>query len=193
MNPRLTLKSIKWIILFVVTSVILAHVFWYFDWRAKDKVGQNIPKEFPVMVVSRSNTTSGYQAAIVKYADLQVYIGNLKDYSFLVPEGEEETLTKQVALKWPSSGLYGLYPFKVLKRGHGYQHIEVVQLHGSDSVRRAWYIAKPRQVEPLYYRYSFLPPIMVFVFSMPVALLVNIIAWLLLRFAYNVWKRKSVK
>lgn len=187
MNPKLTLRSIPYIFLFIVTFALLTYLLTAYDWNKRDRIGTSIPDEYPVLVMSRSDRAKPYRADVVQYSKLVSYTRSVRDYTFLVPDN-----AKQMPLRCSRTAAWGLQTFNVEKRDRDRQFINVAQLCGHDSVRLSWYTAEPKRIKPSYYRCAFLPPFMA-VLSAPFALIINTVMWLFIGWVCRLHRRQVVE
>jgi hypothetical protein len=135
-----------WII-FVSVNTLLTNA--YEQPLYKKQISSFTPFFFPVLVITKhSDTKEPYQAHIVLYEQLDKFLEQNPDHTFLVPEGEEKTLHNQLS-KYNASNL----SFKATKQADGSQLIEVSQ--GSDIENRGWYQAFDKSFKAKFYLNKF--------------------------------------
>ncbi len=164
----------------------------------KHPVGKTTPAQFPILVISPVSGGS-YEARIAFKWSLNEYLKNTPGHTFIVPNGQEDLLNKNLDAKYTYYNLptndQGSYPcgtggFKVEKRlPNGHQLIKVNGTWDDDRVNIGWYEASREGFKPLYYQFYFGPGVAMSAgFS---GFAANFMLWLIGVIGYNVYRRKK--
>lgn len=135
----------------VIAFLLFTGTCSYFagDWAVKEKekfkqaVGENIPAEFPVLVITPDEGNEKHKAQLVYKKDLEDFLKKNVTYTYLVPEGQDDYLNKEIAKKYPWQA-----GFKVKQLPDGKQFLEVVYQWDDDHANRGWYEATDKQIFP---------------------------------------------
>lgn len=118
-------------------------------------VGKDIPRLFPVVVVSPSDG-GGLQAAIVFHENLEEYRKAHPASSFVVPMDKVTELNAQIKKYSYDSG-YGVGKFSVSALPNGRQAFEVSGTWDDDRVNIGWYEADSKGFSPKRHVWFFAP------------------------------------
>ena len=186
LSRPLTLRDIPLILLFVMSWAVITWIAVHYDSpEPRTPVGQEIPSDFPVLVISPDGESR--YAKIVPHFDLEEYTSGLKDYSFLVPAGKANELNGQVARGYR----YDDDRFEVSELPNGKQYLKVVwHWRGATIVETGWYVAESKSFVPKYYQSSGIPMMRALLWS-PFTLIGNILLWWIGAFVYRGVKRRQ--
>lgn len=132
-----------WLILFAFLA--FSHLsFDLADQRYIQDVGADVPSILPVLVIA-----SG-RAQIVPWCELDDFIQEHPDYSFLVPKEQETLYGEQIIQSHRERGIDAYPEFKVQQLAQGRQYLEVGSY--GDGAVVGWYEATDKQVFPHRYK-----------------------------------------
>ena len=170
-------------ILFIVTmSVFALPIFSRIEPTYKREVKGNIPRNFPILVITPADANNNCQAHILYKEDLNDFLANSRQYTFLVPEGQAEKLNevilKNCGIKTGDMNSDSQYPkrerFKVTPLANGRQLLEVE--HSSGDIKNVgWYETDGKEILPKFHKNYFGPGVAML--ALPWAFLANIIVW----------------
>lgn len=127
----------------------------------------SIPDQFPVLVLIRSEDNE-YEPHMVSNQNLEDFLAQLEDYTFLVPDGQQKSLNAQIqdrersnmrGFVWESPEPWSAW-FKVEQLDAETQMLEVFSTWDHDRSNKGWYEAREKEFVPLEYE-SFSVPDMV--------------------------------
>jgi hypothetical protein len=179
------------IILFIVTFfVVYSTVFQHYqkDFQKVAVTGKKIPELFPVLVITPGPRSEEYHAKKLYYRDLDDYLAEHKEYSFLMPEGQDEWLNEELSRKSGVSTGPPQVHFSVERLSDGRQYLEVYHTWGRDRDNNSWYEATAKEIVPKYHQvYHWLS---IFDKAHPVSLFITCALWIAFFIAFKlVWKK----
>ncbi|MFA6216462.1 MAG: hypothetical protein WDL87_02260 [Candidatus Omnitrophota bacterium] len=122
---------------FLIVFLILSHIV-FFSGVIKSASGVNPSRYFSVLLIEKTGSVIPYQPSIVSLGELKQAIRQIKDYTFLVPQGFDKKLQAQLKNGY----------FHVKRMRDGSQQIQVQQ--PSEGVMYSWYEAQDKTVIPKY-------------------------------------------
>ena len=125
------LAVVLWVLVQFITIKVLM--------SPKKEVGIKIPNMFPVLVITPGEGDETYKADRLYYKDLGDFINKNPEYTFLVPEGQDDHLNRT---------LHGGIEVKELSDGR--QSLEVKMTSG-ESWCTGWYDATDKGIFPKYH------------------------------------------
>lgn len=142
--------------LFVVPGIfdrVARQRFEHAKWPTHPVDRKHIYWETPVLVVTPARVGGcKYSAAIVYYEDLKQYISTRPKYSFLVPQGADTEMNRQVARQGFTDREKRRGRFELQRLADGRQKLRVFGSYYSDErgevVFSSWYIASRRSFVP---------------------------------------------
>ncbi|HYX69939.1 MAG TPA: hypothetical protein VE825_12450 [Terriglobales bacterium] len=127
------------------------------------KVGYPPPDEFPVLVVTPASTEPRYQAEVIYFRNLEKFLKEHPDATYLVPQGWDGKLNDQLYAtnrqgqqgggKGPDFDVPFAQSFTVERLGDGRQRLHVDAPIDDDEPNQGWYEASAGSFTPLRYRH----------------------------------------
>lgn len=184
-NLKKLLIAVIIVFLFPLSCTQIARpIFKLAEQNRTVEIKDKIPDMFPVLVTWKDNQK--FKTTTVYYKDIEAFTKKLNNYSYLVPEGQEESLNKALIQQsrsqqkpynfdWESPNPW-FARFKVLKHfSDGSQLLEVESTWDDDRKNIGWYKAYDRKIIPEKHLLYFGPGVAMVAF-LP-ALLITIIVW----------------
>lgn len=114
--------------------------------------GSTAPGMFPVLVLSTNDPSENNEARIVFPGDMEDYLTEHRQHSFLVPTTSLATVNDQIAkrVNWPW-GIVGPGQVEILQSMEGQQYLKVSVFSrwgGMDNSYVGWYTATSKGYEP---------------------------------------------
>ena len=132
---------------FIVFLFLIFTASWkYFEKQAERDYSNVEPNEFPVVLM-----TPG-RSQIIILDSLKTYQQKDPVYSFLVPDGKEELINRQLKESQKERGAKGIPEIRVTRLGDGRQQIELEI--STDGFFLARYEATDKEVRPLTFKSS---------------------------------------
>lgn len=163
------LHAILWWLAFTVVLFPISGLGFYAAARIlgphymTKKVGYPPPDEFPVLVVTPASAEPRYQAHVVYFRNLEKFLKEHPDATFLVPQGWDGKLNDQLfgsdrqrqqdSSKEADFDIPFLQSFTVERMGEGRQRLHVDAPIDDDEPNEGWYEAGATGFTPLRYRH----------------------------------------
>jgi hypothetical protein len=160
---------------------------------------RNLPAKFPILVVTHDGAKRSYEAEIVYKESLDAFLASHPSYTFLVPEGLDESLQKEIYSRCRCSPGYRgdrydwqaghwFAHFKVERRSKDRQSLRVECTWDDDRKNVGWYEATDKEVIPKSYLFYFGPGVAIYEGTR--ALFIAALIWLITLFIIQaIWKR----
>lgn len=117
--------------------------------KIKKPVGETIPREFPVVVVLK--TDKGFDAKVIDYAGIDELKRNVApsfDYSFLIPKDQGKLIQHRLSEQTNPMGKFRSFELKDVSLDR--QYIKV-KINPERMYLRSWYEATDKTVIPKFY------------------------------------------
>ena len=141
---------------------------------------------FPILIITPGGKDGTYKAQIVYKKDLNSFIENNQEYTYLVPEDSEGRRDKEI-LQFPRSGDQWHAAFTVEESVDGRRSAKVECTWDDDRVNIGWYEATDKEIFPKHYQFYFGPGLVMRAF--PIAFALDVTVWV----AVFVARRRSKK
>lgn len=190
------LKVTLLIVLFFTTFFTVNSFFFKAEEEQTKKiVGSDIPASFPILVVTQDFANKNYKVDIIYFSKLPNFKKENPNYSFLVPQGYDDKLNKELHHKSQlydyNKGEYWNAAFKVERLKNGKQFLEVEYDEDDDRKNIGWYEATEKDVFPKYHKSYFGPGLSLGILpkSFAITALIWVVGFLIYNILYSWWTR----
>jgi hypothetical protein len=200
-EAKRALAVVGLIIFFAITFIVVSILFMRFflkDYKKVSVTGETIPELFPVLVITPDPGSDVYHAKTVYYKDLNGYLVEHPDYSFLVPDGWDEPLNAELKqnsraskeppdFTWESPDPWWAF-FEVERLSDERQYLEVYHTWDDDRVNTSWYEATTKEIFPRHHQLYFGPGIALNM--IPICFFITCALWIATFFTYKLIRKR---
>ncbi len=180
-KKRKILHSLIWILGFIIFLVLTFVISWkYFEKQAEEEVSDTKPEYFPVVIITPN------RSELVFTKDLEKYEKDNPNYSFLIPNGKEDLINKQLNDDQIRRNGKGTPRISAKTLAEGKQEIEFEII--GDGLFLSRYEANEKEIKPLMFKSS--GPMFV-IFPCGATFFFGFIGFFLLRFILWFVKRRE--
>jgi hypothetical protein len=187
------------LVLFIITLVVVSlPIFKVVDGRFKEEVINDIPRLFPILVITPSKEGNDIEGQIIYKEKLDEFLANNREYTFLVPQGQAEKLNQVFLQKcrmrtggydWDSPIPWYEY-FKVKQVENNRQQLEVFCTWDDDRVNVGWYETDGKEIFPKFYKFYFGPGVCFIV--LPLGFAANVFIWGIGLYFYKRYRKRRL-
>ena len=193
------LLTVFLLVLFIVTFLAISFpIFDMIERSYKQEVKGDIPRGFPILVITPADANNKWDAHILYKEELNDFLSNNRQYTFLVPEGQTERLNEELlkncGIKTGDVNSDSQYPwlerFKVTPLANGRQLLEVEYRGDDDHVNVGWYETDGKEIYPKFHKWYFGPGLALT--TLPWAFFANIFVWGIGVYIYTRYKKRRL-